>query len=74
MLEQLNQQRIDFKVEHLTFSELSSVKVTALKSGVVLGFSPPEVDEEEELEAFLETNKSGDSNSFRLNGFSLIRI
>jgi hypothetical protein len=71
-MEHLNQQRIDFKVEHQTFGELSSIKVTILKSGVVLGFSPEENDDEE-LEAFLERNKKGDSKTFRLHGFSLSR-
>jgi hypothetical protein len=72
VMEHLNQQRIDFKVEHQTFGELSSIKVTILKSGVVLGFSPEENDDEE-LEAFLERNKKGDSKTFRLHGFSLSR-
>jgi hypothetical protein len=73
VLEQLNQQRIDFKVEHQTFGELSSVKVTICKSRVVLGFSPPEVDNEEALEVFLDRNKNEDTNLFRLHGFSLTR-
>jgi hypothetical protein len=71
VLEQLNQQRINFKVEHQTFGELSAVNVTIIKSGVALGFSPPEGNEEEESELFLKRNQARDTNDFRLHGFSL---
>lgn len=71
VLEQLNQQRINFRVEHQTFGILSVVNVTIIQSGVTLGFSPREGNDEEGLGVFLKRNEASDSNGFRLHGFSL---
>jgi hypothetical protein len=71
VLEQLNQERINFKVEHQASGELSVVNVTIIRSGVVLSFSPPERNAEEESELFLKRSNARDSNDFRLHGLSL---
>jgi hypothetical protein len=70
VMEQLNQQRIDFKTVHKTYGDLTFVSVSMLKSKVTLGFSPAEKDDET-LQGFLERNRQEDANLFKLQSISL---
>ena len=70
VIHHLNKERINFKLEHRTFSQgfvITSIEL--LESKVKLGFEPEQ--EELEIEDFLESCKTEDSNTFKLVSFSL---
>ncbi|MHA4847644.1 hypothetical protein ACX0G7_25990 [Flavitalea antarctica] len=72
VLEQLNIERINFSVDHPKFGPLDRVKVTILKSGVQLGFSPVENQRNGDITP-LYGQARNDSNMFRCDGFNLSR-
>jgi hypothetical protein len=72
VLEQLNIERINFSLDHQTFGQLDSVKVTILNSGVKLGFSPVENQRDVDI-IYLEGKERKDTNMFRCDGFDLSR-
>lgn len=70
VIRHLNKERINFKLQHKTFSQGFVVtNIELLESKVLLGFAPEET--EYDIDEFLARCKTEDSNTFKMVSFSL---
>jgi hypothetical protein len=66
----LNNERVNFKLEHKMLSQgFVLANIELLESKVLLGFTPEE--EEDDIKEFLNRCKTDDSNTFKLTSISL---